>query len=860
MTEAAVLQKPRPRQKKSEQPENSIALRILCCLMAVLCLAAACVYVSEPSYLTFIYLWGALSGSYISYNFRHSRSIWLTSITVILLLVVLGNFIQEVVSQIMSPHLDPLVPFIHVLTGLLALHTFDLRTRTDININVLIGIGLLSCAMVLGRDLFFGLIVITYILLGGLLLYYECTARTRSSGRYAPSEASTYQGGRAYRESRGNALSAIMTLPILSILFFFTLPRIDSLFDFLFDSINGSQAPPIPASEQGKGAPGTALRPGGSGTGGMGGVDGKGNGAPDGAKATGAGPLSGLKGTPEEIAEQLNLTGKDPNLKTKKKVSTKKSDTEEPSENELVFHNKSNARIDDEVVMEVQTTGDFYYRRMVFDKYDGHKWTVGNRGMLSKCRKLSQSAYQELGGVNSLFLPLKFQSQEVFQDIHIRMPLGHYIPIVSIPQRIDFPADPIIVDDFGTLSAPSMLKDGIHYRVISQVPVYKIEEMRTAPEDKEAQDKLQKEMESYLQLPKELPEEVKNLAKETAQTDGNWFVKAERICKYLRSNYKYEDDLREAPKDKDLVDDFLFSDEKQGACGPFSSAFVVMCRAAGIPAREVGGYSPGEYNGVTGYYEIRGRNGHAWGEAYIPNSGWVPFDATPTGQLPVPQEEEKSILSQIKKNLQQLEKTINPPRPKKSTAQNANQASSASGTSRGQGQPQDGNGTPGSGPGGQGTGKTTVPAKPYQGIDIFKKIPFTWQAALLSLAVIPLTVLLIQCFMQLIKWFKEEFIKSHPKDAKSSTMLYLKVVDDLRELKISRQPSDTADDLSKRFFHALDLGMDVHPELPQAFQRFMEIYCDDRFGNDISRGRELEELGGKIHTFVRKYHPDKQGK
>jgi hypothetical protein len=80
---------------------------------------------------------------------------------------------------------------------------------------------------------------------------------------------------------------------------------------------------------------------------------------------------------------------------------------------------------------------------------------------------------------------------------------------------------------------------------------------------------------------------------------------------------------------------FLF-ETRRGHCEYFASAMTIMLRAIGIPARLATGYSATTYNPVTGYYEVRALDGHAWPEAYLPQYGWVSFEPTPFYQLPEP--------------------------------------------------------------------------------------------------------------------------------------------------------------------------------------------------------------------------------
>ena len=78
---------------------------------------------------------------------------------------------------------------------------------------------------------------------------------------------------------------------------------------------------------------------------------------------------------------------------------------------------------------------------------------------------------------------------------------------------------------------------------------------------------------------------------------------------------------------RDAVDEFLF-EQRAGYCEHFSSAFVVLMRAAGIPARVVTGYVGGYFNPIGGYWLVRNSDAHAWAEAWLPRRGWVRFDPT----------------------------------------------------------------------------------------------------------------------------------------------------------------------------------------------------------------------------------------
>lgn len=78
------------------------------------------------------------------------------------------------------------------------------------------------------------------------------------------------------------------------------------------------------------------------------------------------------------------------------------------------------------------------------------------------------------------------------------------------------------------------------------------------------------------------------------------------------------------------VDEFLFR-TRRGFCEHYASAFTVMARAAGLPARIVTGYLGGELNPLSGRLVVRQSDAHAWAEVWLAGQGWTRVD--PTGAI-----------------------------------------------------------------------------------------------------------------------------------------------------------------------------------------------------------------------------------
>ena len=77
----------------------------------------------------------------------------------------------------------------------------------------------------------------------------------------------------------------------------------------------------------------------------------------------------------------------------------------------------------------------------------------------------------------------------------------------------------------------------------------------------------------------------------------------------------------------DPVDEFWL-DRRVGFCEHFATAFVVVMRSMGIPARLVTGYQGADAQLEDGYVIVRQSNAHAWAEYWNPRRGWVRADPT----------------------------------------------------------------------------------------------------------------------------------------------------------------------------------------------------------------------------------------
>jgi transglutaminase-like putative cysteine protease len=133
--------------------------------------------------------------------------------------------------------------------------------------------------------------------------------------------------------------------------------------------------------------------------------------------------------------------------------------------------------------------------------------------------------------------------------------------------------------------------------------------------------------ETELRLPPQDNPRTRKLAQELRSgvaSDGD-FVDAV-LNKFRTEPYVYTLQPAALPG-ADPMDQFLFR-TRRGFCEHYAYAFVVMMRAAGVPARVVAGYQGGEVNPVNKTVIVHQFDAHAWAEVWLAGQGWVRVDPT----------------------------------------------------------------------------------------------------------------------------------------------------------------------------------------------------------------------------------------
>ncbi len=127
-----------------------------------------------------------------------------------------------------------------------------------------------------------------------------------------------------------------------------------------------------------------------------------------------------------------------------------------------------------------------------------------------------------------------------------------------------------------------------------------------------------------------LPEDAHPRTRELAQQWRDDSADSDAFIRRALENFREEPfvyTLQPPLLRNDPVDEFLF-DTQRGFCENYASAFAVLMRAGGIPARVVTGYQGGEINPTGNYMIVRQSDAHAWVEIWREGDGWSRVDPT----------------------------------------------------------------------------------------------------------------------------------------------------------------------------------------------------------------------------------------
>jgi transglutaminase-like putative cysteine protease len=305
---------------------------------------------------------------------------------------------------------------------------------------------------------------------------------------------------------------------------------------------------------------------------------------------------------------------------------------------------------DDVVLVVASPIGNVYLRALSKDKYTGHSWEQSdtNSSVFDKDSPAPEDTQEladmapMLAGNYSMFNRL-FPSYEMTVDYAGMDPGIVYAPLKL--SSLNVPSGAILVGSDEVMLSQNA-DSGLSYSLRFYQPQYGSEEFAELARKSDqffyqelvnaGGNKAQfashytgigGKLESYLQLPDELPARVRELALDITQNASTEYDKTMAIEHYLSSHYSYTLTPGSVDKDEDFVSQFLF-DNKQGYCTYYASAMAVLLRCVGIPSRYVEGYVLPDRDPASGLFKVTKRQGHAWVEAYFQGLGWIQFEPT----------------------------------------------------------------------------------------------------------------------------------------------------------------------------------------------------------------------------------------
>lgn len=197
-----------------------------------------------------------------------------------------------------------------------------------------------------------------------------------------------------------------------------------------------------------------------------------------------------------------------------------------------------------------------------------------------------------------------------------------WLPLPVQVQSVDAPGDWRYDAGSNTVFSARRTTQGLKYSALSITPSPTAEALRQAG----APDL---SVRRYLDLPPDLPADIRDLTDAVTAKATTAFDKALAIQNYLTSPPFVYDTHVAQPASLSALDDFLRVTHT-GFCQQYATAMAVMARAEGLPSRVAVGFTRGEQQ-PDGTWLVTTHDAHAWPELYFSGFGWLPFEPTPRG-------------------------------------------------------------------------------------------------------------------------------------------------------------------------------------------------------------------------------------
>ena len=285
----------------------------------------------------------------------------------------------------------------------------------------------------------------------------------------------------------------------------------------------------------------------------------------------------------------------------------------------------------DEIVMRVRAPEPAFWRGQTFTEFDGRTWTVSP--------ELGQpqdgpviDVQPTVGDAIGSTVP----SSELVQTYFVEQDLPNVVFAAARPVQVIFDGTLWTRPD-GALRSDVTLTAGSVYTVISDRVQVDADILRAQGDLGEFFAGFREmaggdELEPFLELPDSTTQRTIDLATSLRTPGESTYDTILAYEAWLGANTEYDLDAPVPADGADAVDDFLF-ESQLGFCEQIASTLTIMLRSQGVPARLATGYVPGERDRVSGVWNVKGSDAHAWVEVWFPQTGWQAFD--PTAEVPL---------------------------------------------------------------------------------------------------------------------------------------------------------------------------------------------------------------------------------